>query len=198
MKHNELRIDPPKWSVRYWVYYVFSAVFLTVVSAIGVLGPLYCVGYNVYRYLVNELSLARTVFASLLLLLTLEVGMCWISATAHTALAGQRFSYLFTEDGITVIRPILSIPNRQFTILWSEIEKVTLIYRADEDHKPDTYVFIKKGTKKNIYGKLPVLNPLYYRQIIIISYSTELDEYLKQNYTKTISERTWTYDKMYY
>jgi len=197
MKHDELRIATPKWPVWFWIFYVFSAVFLTASSIVFLLGVLYSFGLIVYRYLMQEISLTRTVLTLLLVFSTVGVGMGWMSATLHTALVSMRFSYLISEEGITVIPPALSILIHKFTISWSEIQEVALAYMPEDDSKPDAFILVKRGTKKNIYGKIPVTNPLYYRQIVRLPYSVELDEFLKRNYTRTISKHYGGYDKLY-
>jgi len=113
------------------------------------------------------------------------------------ALVRARTRCVISKDGIKGIPPILAIPNRPFTVPWDEIEEAILVYSTDKNHKPETVSFIRKGTKKNWFGKWPLYNQLYYRRIFTLAYSKELSEIMELYYKQTISVHFGKCDNTY-
>lgn len=87
--------------------------------------------------------------------------------------------YRFETNGLHVKYP-LHLPH---LIPWDEFQQVCVIHAAFTtrgERRANTVICcVKKGEKKNIYGRWKTDNPFRYRSVISIAYTPELHEGIK-------------------
>lgn len=88
--------------------------------------------------------------------------------------------YCFKIDGLEVKYPL----QPRCLIPWEDFQQVCIVYAAFTtrgERRANTVICcVKKGEKKNIYGRWKTDNPFRYRTVICIAYSPELYEGIKE------------------
>jgi len=136
-------------------------MFLTAVSSLGFL----LLGL---RMLLTDVESAAWAF--LLAAVLVRYGMMSI----QTALA----EFTFSLDGVSVKYPLE--PPRFYH--WNEFQQVCICYhsRGTDMNGYPILCLVKKGQKKNAFGRWKTLSILHYRNILCLDYSEELLEAVRR------------------
>ena len=90
------------------------------------------------------------------------------------------FKYEILAEGIRTKYPL----QGWRLISWDEFQQVCVCYAGyttrGERKAHSVVCFVKKGEKKNLYGRWKTDNPFHYRSVITIEYTDELYEEVKE------------------
>ena len=113
--------------------------------------------------------------AALWLILLGIVGLIWNWADIQSALA----VYSFSDAGVEVKYPLEKC--RMYT--WEEFQQVCVCYhsRATEMYGYSVLCLVKKGEKKDAFGRWKTASPLHYRRVMCLDYSEELLDTVKKS-----------------
>lgn len=87
--------------------------------------------------------------------------------------------YTFSEAGVTVQYPLEKPRNYS----WDEFQQVCVCYysRAMEMSGYSVICLVKKGEKKDVFGRWKTADPFRYRSVLCLDYSDELLATVKMN-----------------
>ena len=87
--------------------------------------------------------------------------------------------YSFCPDGVTVQYPL----EKQRYYPWSDFQQVCVCYysRATEMYGYSVICLVKKGEKKDLFGRWKTANPFRYRSVMCLDYSETLLETVRES-----------------
>lgn len=137
-----------------------------------------------YSYIYEGTSL----YSALQVLLFTMPGACFFCIIGWMFISEGLAQYRFTRDGLSVKYPL----QKEFTIPWDTFQQVCVCYAAYTTRGPrranTILCCVKKGQKKNIYGRWKTDNIFYYRSVICIDYRESLLRGLQDVYPGTVED----------
>lgn len=150
---------------RIWVILLLS--FFPILG----LGLLIMAGYILYEglFVVAYPVIFTAILAGVTICLAiLSLALGWVFLSSGMA------RYRFTSSGLHAKYPF----RRYKFIPWSDFQQICICYAAFTtrgEKKANTVICcVRKGEKKNIYGRWKTDNPFHYQSVICIDYSPEL------------------------
>lgn len=132
----------------------------------------------VIDYISKQISIGAEIdLALVILVISMAIFWWWFGWMGYT---DYKAYFDYSEEGLGV----KYLLQKRKVIPWGEFQQVCVCYTSYSTRGPATahsvLCFVKKGEKKNVYGRWKASNPFRSRSVIAIEYTDELYEKVKK------------------